>query len=70
MDVQNDAQKSVRKKRVCIGIAKFYVKIAHLFAGIVMTINPTYIYKDETGNIIKTELLDKDKIPKNTKRKL
>jgi hypothetical protein len=70
LDIQNDAQKSIKKKRVCIGIAKFYVKIAHLFAAIVMTINPTYVYKDETGNIIKTELLEKDKIPKNTKRKL
>ena len=70
LDIQNDAQKNIRKKRVCIGIAKFYVKIAHLFAAIVMTINPTYIYKDETGNVIKTELLEKDKIPKNTKRKL
>ena len=70
LDIQNDVQKNIRKKRVCIGIAKFYVKIAHLFAAIVMTINPTYIYKDETGNVIKTELLEKDKIPKNTKRKL
>lgn len=70
LDIQNDVQKSIRKKRVCIGIAKFYVKIAHLFAAIVMTINPTYIYKDEMGNVIKTELLEKDKIPKNTKRKL
>jgi hypothetical protein len=70
LDIQNDAQKSIKKKRVCIGIAKFYVKIAHLFAAIVMTINPTYVYKDETGNIVKTELLEKDKIPKNTKRKL
>ena len=70
LDIQNDAQKSIRKKRVCIGIAKFYVKIAHLFAAIVMTINPTYIYKDETGNVVKTGLLEKDKIPKNTKRKL
>jgi hypothetical protein len=70
LDIQNDAQKSIKKKRVCIGIAKFYVKIAHLFAAIVMTINPTYIYKDETGSIVKTKLLEKDKIPKNTKRKL
>ena len=70
LDIQNDTQKSIRKKRVCIGIAKFYVKIAHLFAAIVMTINPIYIYKDETGNIVKTELLKKDTIPKNTKRKL
>jgi hypothetical protein len=70
LDIQNDAQKSIKKKRVCIGIAKFYVKIAHLFAAIVMTINPTYIYKDETGAIVKTKLLEKDKIPKNAKRKL
>ena len=70
LDIQNDAQKSIKKKRVCIGIAKFYVKIAHVFAAIVMTINPTYIYKDENGGIVKTELLEKDKIPKNTKRKI
>ena len=50
LDIQNDAQKSIKKKRVCIGIAKFYVKIAHVFAAIVMTINPTYIYKDENGS--------------------
>ena len=70
LDIQNDAQKSIKKKRVCIGIAKFYVKIAHVFAAIVMTINPTYIYKDENGEIVKTELLQKDKIPKNTKRQI
>ena len=70
LDVSNDIQKSIRKKRLCIGIAKYYVKIAHVFAAIVMTINPTYIYKDETGNVVKTGLLEKDKIPKNTKRKL
>ena len=40
LDVSNDTQKSIRKKRVCIGIAKFYVKIAHVFAAIIMTINP------------------------------
>jgi hypothetical protein len=70
LDIQNDAQKSIKKKRVCIGIAKFYVKIAHVFAAIVMTINPTYIYKDESGNVVKTPLLEKDKIPKNVQRKI
>jgi hypothetical protein len=70
MDIQNDAQKSIKKKRVCIGIAKFYVKIAHVFAAIVMTINPMYMYKDETGNIIKKGLLEKDKIPKKVNRKI
>jgi len=36
----------------------------------VMTINPVYTYKDANGNTVKTGLLDKDKIPKNTQRKL
>jgi len=70
LDISNDAQKSIKKKRVCIGIAKFYVKIAHVFAAIVMTINPVYTYKDATGKTVKTGLLEKDKIPKNVTRKL
>ena len=70
LDVSNDKQKSIRKKRVCIGIAKFYVKIAHIFAAIVMTINPVYTYKDSTGATVKTTLLEKDKIPKGVDRKL
>ena len=70
LDIQNDVNKSIKKKRVCIGIAKFYVKIAHIFAAIVKTINPVYVYKDENGNIVKNGLLEKDKIPKNAERKL
>jgi hypothetical protein len=70
LDVSNDTQKSIRKKRVCIGIAKFYVKIAHIFAAIVMTINPVYTYKDPTGQTVKAGLLQKDKIPKGVNRKL
>ena len=70
LDISNDAQKTIKKKRVCIGIAKFYVKIAHIFAAIVMTINPVYTYKDATGQTVKTDLLEKDKIPKNVNRKL
>ena len=70
LDISNDAQKSIRKKRVCIGIAKFYVKVAHIFSAIVMTINPIYTYKDATGQTVKTGLLEKDKIPKNVNRKL
>ena len=69
LDIQNDAKKSIKKKRVCIGIAKFYVKIAHIFAAIVKTINPVYIYKDTAGNVIKTDLLEKKNIPENVNRK-
>ena len=70
LDISNDTQKSIRKKRVCIGIAKFYVKIAHVFAAIVMTINPVYTYRDNTGQLKKFGLLEKDQIPKNVRRKL
>ena len=44
-----DVSSQVKKKRMCIGLAKFYVKIAHIFAAIAMTINPRYTYIDENG---------------------
>jgi hypothetical protein len=69
-DISNDYNKTIKKKRVCIGIAKFYVKIAHIFAAIMTTINPVYSYKDVNGEMVKVGLLEKDKIPKGTERKL
>jgi hypothetical protein len=59
-----------KRERICNGIAKFYIKIAHIFAAIVTTINPVYTYKDADGNIIKRELSEKNKIPKGVERKL
>lgn len=44
-----DVNSHIKKKRMCIGIAKFYVKVAHIFAAIAMTINPRYTYIDENG---------------------
>jgi hypothetical protein len=70
LDVSNDLQKNIKKKRVCIGIAKFYVKIAHIFAAIVTTINPVYKYKDLNGETKFAGLLEKDTIPKNVDKKL
>lgn len=70
LDISNDKQKNLKKKRVCIGIAKFYVKISHIFAAIVMTVNPVYTYKDASGQTVKTGLMQKDIIPKNSNRKL
>jgi len=58
----------IDKKRKCIGIAKFYIKIAHIFAAIVTTINPVYVYKDKEGNTIRASLNEKGKIPANTPR--
>lgn len=64
-----DKNTRLRKKRICQGIAKFYVKIAHLFAAIVMTINPVYSYKNEAGSTVRTPFSEKDTIPKNAKNR-
>ena len=70
LDIKNDKNKSIKKKRVCIGIAKFYIKIAHLFAAIVTTINPVYTYKDSNGINVEVPLMEKNNIPKNVSRSL
>ena len=53
------------KREYCNDIAKFYIKIAHVFAAIVTTINPEYTYKDAFGNVVKKSLMQKDAIPRN-----
>ena len=60
-----DVQNKFKKQHMCNSIAKFYVKIAHLFACISMTINPRYTYTDETGKQITVPLSKKKNIPKN-----
>jgi hypothetical protein len=75
LDISHDTKlgikKNVKKQRVCIGIAKFYVKIAHIFAAILMTINPVYSYTDSaSGLTMKTTLLEKDKIPKGVSKQV
>ena len=65
-----DVQNSIKKKRICLGIAKFYIKIAHIFAAIVTTINPIYVYKDTEGNTVRASLFEKGKIPVNTPRNI
>lgn len=62
-----DIQNHVKKRNVCLGIAKFYIKIAHLFAAILKTINPLYIYKDADNSVRRATLYEKIKIPKDAK---
>ena len=61
LDSSQDRNKSINKKRQCIGIAKFYIKIAHVFAAIVMTVNPDYSFdtaiKQSTTNQDQLNLL-------------
>ena len=74
LDISHDTKlgikKNIKKQRVCIGIAKFYVKVAHIFAAILMTINPVYTYTDANGLTMKTSLLEKDKIPKGINKQV
>ena len=60
-----DIPDPVKKKHVCLGIAKFYVKIAHVFAAIAMAINPVYSYTDHNGDEQTVGLFEKNKIPHN-----
>jgi hypothetical protein len=62
-----DISTPLTKKRICSGIAKFYIKIAHLFSAIIMTINPVYTYKDEYDNVITKNVMEKDEIPVNAR---
>jgi hypothetical protein len=66
LDVRNKTQ----KRRLCVAIAKHYVKIAHVFAAIVTTINPTYTYKDSTGSKQHLSLMDKQLLPKNAETQM
>jgi hypothetical protein len=54
---------SIQKKRICLGIARFYIKIAHLYSAILTTINPQYVYKDALGLKVKVNLMKKKQIP-------
>jgi len=60
----------LRKKRMCLGISKFYIKIAHIFSAIVMTINPIYTYKNNEGKTINASLFEKNKIPSNISKNI
>jgi len=67
-DDLNSMDNTDKKKTLCISIAKFYIKISHIFAAIVMTLNPVYTYTDSQGNQISVSLYNKDKIPANADR--
>ena len=65
-----DLKSPLEKKRACIGIAKTYVKIAHLFSAIMTTVNPVYSYTDSHGMKVKVPLNKKNEIPEGANAKL
>ena len=60
-----DIHNPTKKRRMCIGIAEFYIKLSHIYAAIFKTIQPRYVYKDNEGNTVSFSLEEKHKIPKN-----
>lgn len=65
-----DVQNATTKRRLCVGIAKFYVKVAHLFAAIVGTINPAYTFVDDAGMKQTVGILNKRAIPEGANAQL
>ena len=61
-DYNNNITTERNKTRMCIGIAKFYIKVAHIFAAIITSVNPIYTYVE--NGVEKSVVGDaKNKIP-------
>jgi hypothetical protein len=61
---KKDLDNIQNKSSDCNEIAKFYIKIGHLFSAILTTISPEYTYTDpDTGEIIRKTLENRDEIP-------
>lgn len=63
-----DVPGKTSKKRKCKGIAKFYIKIAHIFGAILTTVNPTYSYTDDGEHTV--SFSEKNTIPDDVDIKL
>jgi hypothetical protein len=58
-----DEKDADNKGRMCKGIAKFYVKIAHVYAAMMKSVNPIYKYTGKDGKEHEISLLNRNKIP-------
>ena len=53
-----------QKKKMCIDIAKYYVKIAHLFAAIITTLNPVFSWRSSASSsraLLRPRVADEEK---------
>ncbi len=63
INLNEPIQQGGDEEKSCIEIAKYYVKIAHLYGAIMKTINPVIVSKDKDGNNHKYDLSSKQSIP-------
>ena len=62
-DKINELNSEEKKKDVCMGIAKFYITVAHVFAAIMTTMNPMVEFTDpETNQVRQVSVLEKKEI--------
>ena len=69
-DTNKDTNKNITTEettQICNSISIFYVKIAHIFAAIMMALNPKYVFTDKNGKQIIIDIRDKSKIPRGIK---
>lgn len=59
----NKTMSPLKKKRLCLGISRFFVKVAQLYSAILMTLNPSYTYTDMYGKEFTVPLHNKNTIP-------
>jgi len=65
-----DVSSKRRKQRMCNGISRYYVRVAHLFAAINLASNPHIQYTDLTGKKQSVPIMLKNTVPKGVKTTL
>ena len=60
-----DIKSELKKKRMCISIAKYYVQIFHIFNAIAHTVNPVYTWKDKFGSTVSLDYEHRNEIPQD-----
>lgn len=65
-----DVKGEEKKHHMCTGIARYYIKVAHLFAAINKTVNPMISWKTIDGKKQLTPVMNKADVPKGVKTTL
>jgi len=59
-----------QKKELAMGLAQYYIKIAHIYSAIVTTLNPSFTFKNDLGESISVSLKNKDSVPEGFSKTL